>query len=396
MAIRLKCKNICPAENGGRGFVRILEAIIASLILLASLSFFFAASPEKTDNTIEQMRVEDVLASLQKSGLLRTFVKDSDNGVIELDKKLRELMPQAVDFSVEINGIPNPRIRIACVCTTGETNELMVMLSPMSFPYKERTITIEVQKTELENAAGTRADILFFPGKESMYDADVDEQEKIISAIAGFLENGTVFLFSGLTQSDAEDLKNAYSSLSGFMELGWDDSGTNFNKGEFYDTSDPKTVSYKIADYFAVLSGKPKTTDFDFVKNPQAALNKIKTDERTVIKSKGGGPNNAISLVKANETILENGKGRSVWFARYDAACPPSPPPPAPPVPCPADDVKKLFKATVLWASGEKYRMDSGFKTTPTAGSSSTYSYFDVLDGFEPFQIIITVWKIFE
>ena len=118
-------------------------------------------------------------------------------------------------------------------------------------------------------------------------------------------------------------------------------------------------------------------------------LNKIHMDDKTIIKSLGGGPA-AISLVKINKEIHKNGKGRSVWFADYDKSCPPAP------APCTrVERLNSLLKSAVLWASGEKYKMDPPFKSVPTVESSNSYSYFDIIDGFEPFEISLIVWKIF-
>lgn len=369
-----------------KGFIRILEAIIASLILLTSLSFFFTPSVTKTDNALEQVRVEDVLTSVQKNGLLKSFVKTND--ITGLNAKLKALMPQSVDFSIEISNIPNPEIRIGCSCTDAQKSQLESILSPLRFPYKQREININVQKIKLEELVDSSFDILFFFDKSSMFSADPDNQNKLIANLSRFLENGTIFLFSDLQQSDVTDLNTKYGPLNGFMGMEWISSGTNFHKGEFYDTEDPKSVSYRTANYFAALSGEPKNTKFEFV-SPPTSLNKIIIDSRTVIKSDGGGPN-AISFVKINKEILESGKGRTVWFAKYDTSCP------LPQGSCKrVEDIKNLFKATVLWASGEKYRMDAPFKTIPTVEASSRYSYFDVVDGFEPFQITLLVWKIF-
>ncbi|MBI2076705.1 MAG: hypothetical protein HYT72_05660 [Candidatus Aenigmarchaeota archaeon] len=361
-----------------KGFIRILEVIIASLILLASLSFFFAATTTKTGNELEQMRVEDVLASVQKSGLLESFVKTND--ITGLNAKLKALMPQPIDFSIEISGIPNPEIRIGCNCTDAKKTELENILSPLAFSYKQRSIKIVIQKIKLEEIAGATFDILFFFDKESMFHTNPDKQEKLITNLTRFLENGTVFLFSDLQEADVIDLNTKYGPLNGFMGLKWDAAGANFHIGDFYDTGDPKFISYRIADYFAAISGESKNTNFIFVTPPVPLKNKIEVDARTIIKSVGG---NGISYVKINREILENGKGRSAWFAKYDRALPQS------------GKTDSLLKSAVLWASGERYRMDAPFKTIPAVASSNRYSYFGVVEGFEPFEISLLVWKIF-
>ncbi|MBI4163010.1 MAG: hypothetical protein HY513_04970 [Candidatus Aenigmarchaeota archaeon] len=63
-----------------KGFIKIFEAIIASLILLVSLTFFFVplTKPTSWDKTLLQLSVQDALGALSASGNLTDYVKSDD------------------------------------------------------------------------------------------------------------------------------------------------------------------------------------------------------------------------------------------------------------------------------------------------------------------------------
>ena len=127
-----------------KGFIKTLEAIIASLIILASLTYFFS-TPNRVSgwsNALLQTEVEDSLATLYKSGVLETLVKD--NNTIELNSRLKQMVPDIVDFSIEIRGIPNPEIRIAVLGDSSDATNLKSILSE-SVMYKYRMINFYVK-----------------------------------------------------------------------------------------------------------------------------------------------------------------------------------------------------------------------------------------------------------
>lgn len=103
--------------------------------------------------------------------------------------------------------------------------------------------------------------------------------------------------------------------------------------------------------------------------------NRIDIDRKTIISDS----NRAFSFVKSNYYITPYGNGRSLWIANYDTA---------------RTDINQLLKASVLWASGERFKMDQIYKDTASQ-SYFEYSYLGILDGFEPFKISLLAWNVF-
>ena len=86
-----------------KGFIKIFEAVVASIIIIATLTFFtkpLSVSDWKTASL--QIQSQDILASLHKSGILAEAIFKNDTDI--LNKKIAEMLPNTVDFSLEISG----------------------------------------------------------------------------------------------------------------------------------------------------------------------------------------------------------------------------------------------------------------------------------------------------
>ena len=152
-----------------KGFARIFEAIIASVIILTSLTFFFVPNikgSEWEDTTI-QILAQDALESIYLNGTLTRYV-NTDNKT-QLNVLMSQMLPKTVDFSFEVSGTVNNIINIVCVdCTSGDVDELKAIMNPLEFDYKERKISIRVQSLTLSiNAVPSDTNILFFFNKNN-------------------------------------------------------------------------------------------------------------------------------------------------------------------------------------------------------------------------------------
>lgn len=310
-----------------KGFIRILEALIASFIVLASLTYFLSAPVRYTPwgEVFLRIQAQDALVSLYKTNLLTRYVQEND--IDALNGILTTLLPETADFSVEVVGIPNPIIYIGCDCSDAEINDLKNMSSPLDFVYKKRNISIRIKK-ESKDDMDPRTNIHFMFGYRDLKNYKKEMNEFL-------LNGGTIFMLSSLERNQVED-----GILNETFGLKWRETANPSNWGKFYNYDDVGKVSHRIANYFLGIVNESLDLDnkkFRFLKEEEK--NDIKIDEKTIIVD----VNNLISHVKVNELT----HGRTVWFAEYDHN---------------DNDVNELLKAVILWASGEGYRMNPGYK----------------------------------
>ncbi len=437
-----------------KGFVRIFEAIIASIILLSAFSAFL--NPIKIssswNNAVMQNHADDVLAALYKNGTLNKTIVTNDFD--DLYIKVKNMLPATVDFTGEVIGIPNPEIRISCACSDPEYDDMINMLSPQAFRFKQRTIEFILRKDTLANIANDNdTDVVFmFRMPTDVEIADVDKslsKGKTIFALADVTSNyltsnpQTRAIF-GLTWGgqgnpsavsrfcDSNDACNpddptkiSFKINNYFINSSFLVDTTSGTK-TFYISKDPYTLNtwinvtvpcvefpspplpnrptcYKVGDMlpsvdiggwsvgvedidaetaadpekFANLSIMNREFDFKGFDRAGNTLNRIETDEKTIIKTTNG-----FSMVKAN--LSSN--GRTVWFANYDE-----------------DDVvsnhgaetdiNQLVRAMLLWASGERFRLTDS--DVPGTQPLYNYNYVGILDGYEVYEMKLIVWRLF-
>ncbi len=343
-----------------KGFIRILEAILASLILISSLSYFFA-TPSKTkwDVALLQANVEDTLLVLDKSNLQDLIIA---NNKTEISNRIRLLLPDTIDFSVLVSGMPNPEIFIGCNCSNQEITSLKQILGLDSndmIRLKERSITVKVKNESIDNI-DKRTDILFLFDYE-----DLTPNRPYINDF--LVDGGTVFM---LAQIGLNPIDTNLKEIFGLEAI--EPSATK--EGEFYDTQSPSNTSFRIFDYFVGVNGNVSQDFGNF------ELDKIDVDDKSIIVDRNLG---SVSYAKVNYDISANGKGRAVWIGDYDYASNGAS----------ELNTNKLVTALVLWGSGEEYSFDPIARLVPDIFQE--YSYVGVLRGFEPFEIRLKVWSVF-
>ena len=352
-----------------KGFVRILEAIIASLILLSSLSYFFTISSSNDWNlALLQADVQDALVSMDKT-VLQIYLKDNDKVAIE--STLRSLLSDTVDFSTTVEGLPNADIFIGCNCTAQEVDDLkqdILRLNPDdTISFKDRNITIRV-KNESINNIDPRTTILFLFNYE-----DLTPNRPFLDPFLA--RGGTVFM---LAQLEGNTIDQTTKEIFGLEEQ----NPASSTLAIFYDTLSPENVSSTIFDYFLSIAGDP-SEDFG-----RFSPDKIKADDRTVAVNKIPLSLKRDSFAKVNYNITANGRGRAVWVGNYPYTTGLTDPV--------ANNTNKLVTALVLWGSGESYILDPVKKVLPD--TFYEYRYIGVLNrtnGTEPFAIKLKVWHIF-
>lgn len=337
-----------------KGFVRILEAIIASIILLTSLTFFFTSPPQADDwgKVILQNLGKDALAVADISGNLKPSV--NNNNATTLTNFFSSFLPKSVAFSTEISEIPNPVIRIGCNCTASQITDLEGRLSPLNFVYKNRNISIRVENVSI---AGVRndTDTLFLFGYVNLNPYE--------STLKGFFQNGgTVFMLADLTEPFVND-----SILNETFGLSWNNSLMQSGSGTLYQAGDARRVSWRIRKYYRNTTGSEPGVFASF--HQGGGVNKINLGANTIVQDNNpfGG-----SLVKVNSGV-ENGNGRTVWFADYNSG----------------NDA--LLKAAVMWASGESFMLDA---QPQFPGRENAKVHLLVYDR-DTYVATITVWNVF-
>ncbi len=352
-----------------KGFIKVLESVIASIMLISAMTFFF--SFQKPPDA-RRLQFDYVLPALQKNGTLNASVLNNDADT--LNAALKAALPSTVDFSVEVSGIPNPAIKVLCACTDAQQSTIAARMSPLTFVYKKRTIEIRISNGDygadgdLQKLVESNpdADVLLFYGYQSL------APEK--SLLQNFLENGTVFMLSDLYQTQAED-----GVMDDLFGLSWDETLSSSPSGDFADRENMRKTSYRIFRYYTELGGD--RTDNFAVFAATVGKNQIRLDENTIVGYPLGNPQEMTgSLVKINRA---GSRGRTVWFADYDSAG------------AEGAKINRLLKGAILWASGERFGMDPRFKIVPSSYDFSQHSYVDVLDNSEPFLITLKIWNVF-
>ncbi len=342
-----------------KGFARIFEAIVASIILVASLTFFFILDVHETgwDNTMLQTTAQDSLYSAYRNESLMTFIKT--NNKEGLNSLLSSMLPKTVEYSVRVKGVPNAVIFVACVdCTGSEESELLAILNTTEFSYGERHISIRVENISLANQAPPEeTDVLFFfdKNKVNTYSAKID---RLLSA------GGSAFLLADLDGSETEYIMHIFNITPGSSGSG----------PAFFPYVYGGNISHYVAKYYANVTERyiadVAADSFSF----HASFADAGNDGRDIVS---GGR----AFARANYEINKT-KGRAVWFGDYtrsDHSLPET------------KRVDNLLKAAIMWVSGEDYSMDILEKNPAPVNFKSSIMIFDE----DLYTIELTLWRVF-
>ncbi|KHO47575.1 MAG: hypothetical protein QT00_C0002G0229 [archaeon GW2011_AR5] len=353
-----------------KGFAKIFEAIVASIILLASLTFFFTPNVQKSewDSTSLQIMAEDALESAYLNGTLARFVK-TDN-TTQLNAFFSEMLPKTVDFSIEVRGIPGKTINIACIgCSQTNLDDLSAIIANKDFTYKKKNTSINIQTLDLATQdVPEGAGILFFFDKSKI----AVHQTKIND----FLDTGGgVFLLSSL---DSTDVGN--TPIGNTFGLTWS-GGTSNLQGRFEDVDggifNSNKPSHFIARYYANISTRhlPNVQTDPFSVFVSTGIG-YQADGKDIVKTP-----DSRSYVRSNQI----GRGRTIWlndYNRVDHTC----------ASCgPTRDTDNLTKAGIMWVSGERSKLDMIEKTPAPVNFKSSIFVFDG----DVYIVDLTIWRIF-
>ncbi len=349
-----------------KGFARILESIVASIIILTSLTFFFIETvpDSQWEDSALQVISQDVLQSSYFSGDLKIYVQNDDSD--GLNTYLSNILPKTIDFSVNVKGIPNNIIYVGCVsCGYTDLLELNTILDPLDFTYKGRPTSIRITNVSTDDIPEETNIVFFF------YKLDI-EPNKI--PIENFVEDGgTVILLSNLAQADIEGYIGQLFNLTWAGIIGSDTA-------IFYEVFDPGNVSHYAARYYAGVN------QTDLVDMTAVQFNGFNSNGVLAIGDgkdmmSGLDPVNRKTYVRARGNAI-NGNGRAIWFGDYVRVDHNS---------TNTRKIDDLLKSAVMWGSGESYSLDTVTKTPAPIHFASNMIIFDN----DPYVFELILWRVF-
>ncbi len=410
-----------------KGFIKTIEVVIASIIVLIVMSqFFFNVEREPWGKIFLKTSLEDAIISLHKTGELEKYVTRNDYN--SFHKKLEFMMGGPYSFSIVVRDVPKPIIKVGCVCNDEELNILKSRLKPVEFEYSGRPTEIRINKTEIYS---NEPDVFFYFNKTKF------KEDK--SLIKSKLTRGKgVILMSDLSESDMNDL----SDIFGFSPKQTTKTNSNFSKA-------PETISFHISKIFTkvpfrVYTSGSTTEQFGYIQLREQDY-EIKTftnstcencleypvdsgkyyeiGETFEIETDAENYTLLVDKVQANSSIgdtfsdliilnrtytfktpaivgsdyfdgsiLYNGENSLVTTNKmatwtYNSAN--------------NSDNNQLLKSLILYTAGESYRLDRDFFDVTAPSSEPPGEYVSVsyrVSGYEdldPFEIIIRAWTAF-
>ena len=232
-----------------KGFIKMLEVILAAIIMLTSMSYFFSFQSRNSEwpSALLQSTGKDVLASLDQSGSMRMLVQTNNltESSMGLEYYIRKMLPRTVLYSVELEGIPKPDITIGCNCTFAERQSLIREM--MVFQgYQGNTtcmgrrinFTVLGENNLSELLSDTSVDIIviFDYIDLSPYQKQIDE----------FLERRKSILASMDIQQSSV---NAY--FSGLFGISFKPGSPSTSSRSFRNFTDYRNLSRTLSGYFA-------------------------------------------------------------------------------------------------------------------------------------------------
>ncbi|MBI4896496.1 MAG: hypothetical protein HY832_03015 [Candidatus Aenigmarchaeota archaeon] len=334
-----------------KGVIQILEAITASIILLAALIFFFEPRVVTTDwdQATLQLQLQDLLATQTQTIPFQEAVLNRNA------EQLRSLFSSFTPFStsiayaVRINGIPNPKINIGCLCLGLDAQKLRTTLGN-KVTYHGRDITFSV--TNISIGQINDYDIVYFFDPNTLF-----TNKRTIESFVQ--QGGSVVLQSDLDQAKAISVQSIFN----FTSLGTPPSSQY--QALFYNPDVIGVESYKLQKYYKNISDEGAVLTFGGFGSSPVFLDQ---NSKTLL----------ISSDRAVVYLNSMGRGRALWF---DASSMSS-----------SGPLATLLRSAVLLAS-EGYAMDN--TRVPDGISLARVSALSVTKNLEVFETEITAWRVF-
>ncbi len=309
---------------GNKGFIKVVEAVVASIIVLASLTYFFGyyVRPSEWSNAQIKLQSQDILNTIQSSGHLEAYMKNVDADAYDnLKTVMQNMVSDQVGFAIDIIGAPSPLISIACVeCDDiddgiSEESSLRNRISPFDIgnTMRGRNIRLAVTKKTIDEVSNAPRDydIMFIYGYPN--DLTAEEITKIKQYLA---KDGNVILFGDNTDNldgvfdfsseiDPTKLAYYYSDISGGGSPGGvATSGNEYEEGravwiDYYSnpSDNPNELGNNLLQSVIMWTAE----DFSIIPEPVFTLTLPKTFFRTFYSVST--VNNAFDMYKVSLTL---------------------------------------------------------------------------------------------
>jgi len=363
-----------------KGFIKILEAILSLILIFGIIPYFisFSKSSEEWDNALLSLSIRDILISLDKSGILKSYII---SGNLEgLKNYISSLLPGNVIIDISVNGLPKNIIKIGCNCTSEEKIRLERILGisftqDQEFSFRGRRIKFEFLNTNEIERMGDADLIIFFGCRNLSKYLNYFDEGKAFIMIGNDVCEEKIFnisLKSGLVSSYSKINSN---SLEPFRigEYFVDVPIRIYNNSNFWIKENSHLLNvcidnkslpcikidnlpeeYHIGDTIIIDGTKIKIRDIDadysdekifsdisivdrnynfYLSNPYPG---IEANEKTILKT-----TNEFSFAQCNYLISNYGNGRAVWIKNFEEE---------------RTDFGQLLKAIILWASEERLK----------------------------------------
>lgn len=386
------------------GFIKILEAVIASILILISYIYIMQYQiPQISGDISRDNKIKDMLIVLLKTKLIAKAVQENNITII-----LPYLEALKENIDLEVQDIPPPLISIVCNCSQSDYLLLLNSLLPFENNFKNRKINLSVRRGSVEEDA----DIILFMDYNEFHNV-----ENLV--LTKFLQGRNIVLVSNISEqalSTDDVLKEIFSlKISNLQPT---------NKNKFVDISNFANISYKFNNYFTnvylkfednekiyvngsyytiyicfnetnyiVIDSTCETgeriyandvfyvdstalklynvtdihayigiieRDYQFVFQPSSP---VLADENTIVRNE-----NNISIMNTNV----KDSSRALWMAKQLST-----------------DMKQLLKASILWASGEKYKLISQSIPEEYKEISLFVPGYNII---EPFTLVMKYW----
>lgn len=368
-----------------KGFVKILETVIACVILLTSLAFFFTIGYKPdywTENLIQQRSMDLLVTAENEIGSTIKLFHSDPNKVSQLNINIRNNLPSNVEYNLIVEGVPKPKISVACISCSDAIENMLAGNQGEKLMYKGRQIIISVDSASVSDDL-MRYDVILYSNV-----ADFSADPKVIE----YLSKGkNVMLLGDITGDDMsdkdtrdkiEDVFSAYykGTETSTEQARFHNAESNYNsfmidsyvKSAFTEKPDP-------ADPLKTLKGRCNSPVFGF--NGGLSVNPVGISENSTLITNDG--------KFSRMTISERYGGMGLWLA----------------MPSNIDDEcsKKISQASVMWLSSQGFYMkDANFiAASPPEGVSLQSVSYPIMftngniENAEFANIRLVIWRVF-
>lgn len=250
-----------------KGFIKMLEVIIACIIMVSSLSYFFSVQVRTSEwpSAFLSNMGKDAMIVMDSSGTLRNLVTKNNftESQMGLEYYIKKMLPQTVMFSVEMEDIPRPNITIGCNCTASELQRLKDILgisygSSDVIKYRGREIYITIVTLD---PPGTPQGIKEFIERTEYPMPDIivfftyTDMRPISSLVDNYFEKRKSMIF--ISDASQTNFDSYFNEIFGFSWRG----GTPWSGSSFRDLSSRRNLSRVMSYYFSGTPARITTVD---------------------------------------------------------------------------------------------------------------------------------------